>query len=122
MKGKGRKGKRRGKEVNLLDLRPKRTKKWRRGDKVSIAVPRARTIVGKHFCDALGIERTYRINLDDYGSAVWNLCDGMRTVREIGEGLRDRFGEKVEPLYERLGKFIAILKNNDLIRFAEDDG
>ena len=108
-KGKGR--------DNMLDLVPKRTMKWKRGDKVSIVVPKVRTLIGKHFCDAFGIKPTYRVKLDEYGSAVWNLCDGKRTVREIGDCLKERFGKKIEPVYERLAFFIGVLKREELIKF-----
>jgi hypothetical protein len=103
---------------NLLDLIPIKTKKWRRGKKVSIVVHRAKTVFGRHFCDAVGISKTYKINLDDYGSAVWLLCDGKNTIRDIGKNLKERFGEKVEPLYDRLSTFIMIMKNEELIKFV----
>jgi hypothetical protein len=103
---------------NILDMRPKRTMKWKRGEKVSIVVPKARSLLGRHFIDALGLRPTYKINLDEFGSAVWNLCDGTRTVTEIGDELRTRFGKKVDPLYERLAVFIGALKREGLIAFV----
>lgn len=105
-------------KVNMLDLVPKRTMKWKRGDKVSIVVPRARNIIGKHFIDALGLRPTYRVNLDEYGSAVWNLCDGKRTVEQIGDELKKVHGKTFEPVYERLAIFIGILKREGLIVFV----
>jgi hypothetical protein len=105
-------------KVNMLDLVPKKTMKWKRGDKVSIVVPRARNIIGKHFIDALGLKATYRVNLDEYGSAVWNLCDGKKTVEQIGDELKKNYGKTVEPVYERLAIFIGILKREGLIVFV----
>jgi hypothetical protein len=105
-------------EINLLDLRPKRTVKWKPGKKVTIIVPKARNIIGKHFCDALGIKPTYNIHLDEYGSAVWELCDGERTIKVIAQELKTKFGKKVEPLYGRLAEFIRVLKNEGLIKFV----
>jgi hypothetical protein len=102
----------------MLDLIPKRTMKWKRGDKVSIVVPKARNIIGKHFIDALGLKPTYRVNLDEYGSAVWNLCDGKRTVEQIGDELKKNYGKTVEPIYERLAVFVGILKREGLIVFV----
>jgi hypothetical protein len=102
----------------MLDLVPKKTMKWKRGDKVSIVVPRARNIIGKHFIDALGLKATYRVNLDEYGSAVWNLCDGKKTVEQIGDELKKNYGKTVEPVYERLAIFIGILKREGLIVFV----
>lgn len=105
-------------KANILDLVPKKTMKWKRGDKVSIVVPRARNIIGKHFIDALGMKQTYRIKLDEYGSAVWKLCDGKRTVVQIGDELQKKYGKSVEPLYERLAIFIGVLKREGLIVFV----
>ena len=102
----------------MLELVPKKTMKWKRGDKVSIVVPRARNIIGKHFIDALGLKKTYKIKLDEYGSAVWKLCDGKRTVDQIGDELKKKYGKTVEPLYERLVIFIGILKREGLIDFV----
>jgi hypothetical protein len=106
------------KEINLLDMKPKRTSMWKRGEKVTIIVPKAKTIIGKHICDFVGKPRTFKLNLDEYGSAVWKLCNGDRTVREIGDELERKFGKKVEPVYERLKKFLHILEAEKLIKYV----
>ena len=46
------------------------------------------------------------ITLDEISSAVFLDIDGNKTVKQIGEDLVKRFGDKVEPLYERLLIFI----------------
>ena len=57
----------------------------------------------------------YKIKLDDIGSFFWLKCDGTRTVQEIAELHKKKFGEKVEPLYERLTQFLASLEKNRFI-------
>lgn len=47
-----------------------------------------------------------KIELDEYSSAVFVQIDGVKTVKEIGENLEVKFGEKVHPLYERLLLFL----------------
>ena len=47
-----------------------------------------------------------RTSLDEYGSEVFLQINGTNTVKEIGEALEARFGEKVHPLYERLLVFL----------------
>lgn len=51
------------------------------------------------------------IELDDFGSFVWQQIDGKRDVHEIGQAVKQRFGEKAEPLYTRLCTYIKTLKN-----------
>ncbi|AIU69477.1 hypothetical protein TEU_03450 [Thermococcus eurythermalis] len=58
-----------------------------------------------------------RIELDEVGAYTWELCDGRRTVREIGKALKARFGEEVEPLYERLVTFLFELARRYLVEF-----
>ncbi|WP_324734860.1 PqqD family protein [Thermococcus sp. SY098] len=62
-----------------------------------------------------------RIELDEIGAYTWELCDGRRTVREIGKALRARFGNEVEPLYERLVTFLIKLRKRYLVEFKRLD-
>jgi len=59
--------------------------------------------------------KVMRIRLDRHGSCVWKAIDGRRSIQEIGVILEEEFGEKVNPLYERLVTFICILRNNRFI-------
>ncbi|ADL05583.1 PqqD family protein [Lacrimispora saccharolytica] len=51
-----------------------------------------------------------RMTMDEYGSCVFLLIDGRKTVREIGKSLEETYGDKVEPLYERLLLFVSHLE------------
>ena len=51
----------------------------------------------------------YKIYLDEFGSFVWSQCDGAQTVEEIGEKLKQEFGQDVEPVYDRLAIYIRQL-------------
>ncbi len=55
------------------------------------------------------------IELDEFGSFVWRQMDGRRTIYEIGTLVGERFGDKAEPLYERLSEYIKILRRNQFI-------
>ena len=48
------------------------------------------------------IPKYKKMELDQYSSEVFLLIDGIRTVEEIGIHLERKFGDKVNPLYERL--------------------
>ncbi|MDR3595677.1 PqqD family protein [Clostridium sp.] len=47
-----------------------------------------------------------KISLDEYGSYVFLQIDGNKTVKDIGENLEAKYGDKVHPLYERLLLFL----------------
>lgn len=53
-----------------------------------------------------------KTSLDEYGSYVFLLIDGRKTVKDIGEGLEAKFGDKAYPLYERLLLFLNHIEVN----------
>ena len=55
------------------------------------------------------------IELDEFGSFIWRQMDGEKTIYEIGIAVKEHFGEKAEPLYERLCEFIKILHKNHFV-------
>lgn len=55
------------------------------------------------------------IELDEFGSFIWRQMDGQRTIFDIGNLVKEHFGEKAEPLYDRLCTFIKILHKNHFI-------
>ncbi len=55
------------------------------------------------------------IHLEEFGSFVWEQIDGTKTVYEIGQAVKNRFGKKAEPLYERLSEYISTLRSNGYI-------
>ncbi len=57
----------------------------------------------------------YRLHLDDVGTHVWRRLDGKTKVQLIGESLKKEFGDRVEPVYDRLGQFLHQLEKGDLI-------
>ena len=57
------------------------------------------------------------IHLEEFGSFVWLAIDGKRDITAIGELVREHFGEKAEPLYERLSTYIKMLHSNGFIDF-----
>jgi hypothetical protein len=106
---------------NILDMIPVRRYKWVEKDNVCVKVPRFRSRLGNKLCDFLKKDPTYNVNLDKHGSFVWKLCDGKRTVREIGKSLSEKYGEEVEPVNERLGELFNIMEANKLIMYKKVD-
>ena len=57
------------------------------------------------------------IHLDEMGSFVWPLLDGDRNIIELGRLVEAEFGEKADPLYERLAKYFQILDSYQFIEW-----
>ena len=55
------------------------------------------------------------IHLDELGSFVWLLIDGKTNISDMGVSVKEHFGEKAEPLYEKLVKYFEILKSYNFI-------
>jgi hypothetical protein len=63
----------------------------------------------------------YKIKLDHVGSFTWELCDGSLRVKEVAKNLKDKFGEDVEPLYDRLALFLKSLEKTHLIFYKRQN-
>lgn len=57
------------------------------------------------------------IHLDEMGSFIWPLIDGKKDITAIGEFVKEHFGEKANPLYERLAQYIKILASYGFVKF-----
>jgi hypothetical protein len=115
--GKGKK-KTKAREVNLLDLIPQRTAEYKVDDDtnlVTILAPRLKNKLLKKLLESRLKNPMLKIKLDEIGSAVWLQIDGRRNVKEIGTVLRERFKEKIEPCFDRLGLFFQQLEHQRFI-------
>ena len=61
--------------------------------------------------------RVSYVHLDETGSFIWPLIDGNTTILNLAKRLEEAFGEKAQPLYERIAKFFQILASYNFIRF-----
>ena len=57
------------------------------------------------------------IHLDEMGSFVWPLIDGEKDIVALGKLVEEYFGEKANPLYERLAKYFQILESYEFIEW-----
>ena len=51
------------------------------------------------------------VHLDENGSFLWQHLDGEKSILDLGVLVKEEFGEKAEPLYERLCKYFQILES-----------
>lgn len=110
-------------EINFLELIPVRSTKidWEVDENglVKLIIWR-NTILDKVVRKLFNTPKRTVIDLDEQGSNVWKNIDGKRSVGELIELQRDKFGKSAEPALERLITFIRILKNNEFITFKEN--
>jgi len=64
--------------------------------------------------------RISHIKLDEYGSFVWQQMDGVRTIYDISELVKNKFGKEAEPVVERLVKYFQILYQNKFIGYVKE--
>lgn len=108
---------------NSLDFVPKRNSDyaWKKNKNGIVVVD----IVHKGFFNWIAQKifkrpRISHIKLDPIGSYNWELIDGERTIYEISEKVKEKFGEKAEPLYERQIQFFKILLNNNFVKLIKE--
>ena len=105
---------------NYLDLKPQKSDKisWSQQDgKVTLEIEN-KGFWNRVFQKLLKKPKISYIHLDELGSFVWPLIDGEKTVLEIGKAVEAEFGEKANPLYERLIKYFEILKSYHFVYFS----
>lgn len=59
------------------------------------------------------------VHLEEIGSFVWQHLDGEKDITALGTEVREHFGEKAEPLYERLAKYFQILDSYQFIEWKK---
>jgi hypothetical protein len=62
-----------------------------------------------------------RLRLDPIGSQAWRALDGTHSVGLVAMGLRERFGEAAEPVEERLGKLLRLLRRDGFLALPPYD-
>jgi len=53
-----------------------------------------------------------KISLDEYGSFIFLQINGKNNIKNIGESLEAKYGDKAKPLYERLLLFLNHIEVN----------
>lgn len=103
---------------DLLPCVPVRKMEWEVNEetgRVVILRPKFIHPLARKLFEPFFSSKYFKIKLDDLGTVVWQNCDGNTTVRRIGEILGETFGPDIEPIYERLGKFIFQLQREKFI-------
>lgn len=101
-------------EKNYLDLIPRRSGKltFEKDESGRVTI----VVENKGFFNSVLQKiakkpRFTRIDLQGQGSFVWLCIDGEKTVFDIAEEVREKFGEEAEPLYDRLVTYMRTLES-----------
>ena len=65
--------------------------------------------------------RVSHIDLDEYGSFLWLRIDGKKTIGQLANDMKAQYGEKAEPVYDRLVHYMQILRNNHFVLLEGKD-
>ena len=76
-----------------------------------VLAPRFKGRLGRALVRRMGRPETFRLRLDEYGTAAWGAIDGRRDVGQISDLMRERFGDLAEPAEGRLVEFLRRLRN-----------
>ncbi len=97
---------------NYLDMIPQRNPNlgWNKDENGIVVLSRENKGVANKIAQLIFRKpKVSYIHLDEIGSCVWPEIDGIKSIYELGECVRERFGDKAEPLYERLAKYFSLL-------------
>ena len=112
------------KSVNYLDLTPVRLMEHQLTDegKIDILLPRFKRGFWREVYRKSQKGEFIYIHLDEIGSAIWLLIDGLKMVNEICIELQESKAEKLQPPEEtekRVTDFLSLLYREKYITFRE---
>lgn len=112
------------KNANYLELTPIRLLNYEvnENNHVTIFIPKFNSKFGKRFIMPKLKNQFIKLRLDELGSAAWCEIDGKKNVNDIAKILAQKFGDKIQPVEERLTKYLTQLYENKLITFEEIKG
>ncbi len=93
--------------------------KWNlENERVILVYPKNFTKFEAWLHKRIGGPEEIRRPLDEIGSKIWLMCDGKFTIKDICTELDEQYHEEVEPVLDRVSKFLEILLKQNLIRIS----
>ena len=110
------------KTANYLDFIPVRSEKhkWDADDKGVVTI----YVENKGFFNKLAQHllkkpKVSQVHLEQFGSFIFPLIDGKSSIYEIGQKVKEHFGEDAEPLYPRLTQYFKMMHDYGFINYAD---
>lgn len=110
-------------QKNYLDLVPEKAQElpWSKDEEGIVVLEVENTGVFNRIAQKLFKRPKYtKVHMEKYGSFLWPLIDGQRTVMELADLQKAEFGEEVEPLYPRVVKYMQIMESYHFIKLKEE--
>lgn len=109
---------------NVLELTPFHIYSYETGDKgmVSVLIPRFHNKILAKIFNSRVRDPFVRVKFDEFGSSTWLEIDGKKNVYTIAQNLLHKHGEKIQPAFERVSKFLNQLYIYKFINFNEMKG
>lgn len=114
--------KKKKKQKNYLDLIPERTSglAWTQDDEGIVVLEVENTGAFNRIAQKLFKRpKVTKVHMEQFGSFIWPMIDGKRTVTELADLLKERFGEEAEPLYPRVAKYMQIMESYHFISLLD---
>ena len=108
-------------DINYLELTPHHLYDHviEENGKVSVLIPRFTNKILIKTLSPMIKSPFVKTKFDEFGSQVWLEIDGKKKVLDISTNLKQKFGERIEPVEERLTKFLTQLYNYKFVSFNE---
>ena len=112
-----RKGKAEKQSANYLDFIPKIKEdlRWEKTPKDVTIYIENKGVMNRIAQKVLHKPKVSQIHLDEMGNFIWPLIDGNKTICELAEYVKQEFGEKAEPLYQRIVQYMRTLESYEFI-------
>jgi len=109
------------KNSNYLDLTPYKIYQAEIDENgiVTVLVPKFTNKIAEKTIMPFLKHKYFKIKLDEIGSEVWKSIDSKKNVEDISKKMLEHFGEKIQPVYERVTKFLSSLYLQGYISFIE---
>jgi Coenzyme PQQ synthesis protein D (PqqD) len=108
-------------DINYLELTPVRNYEYEveNNGLISVFVPKFDIKWLDRILSGIIKSRFFKAKLDEFGTETWLEIDGVKSVQMISNQLSKKFGEKINPVDERLTKFLSELYKYNFITFKE---
>jgi hypothetical protein len=108
-------------DINYLELTPHHLFDHviEENGKVSVLIPRFTNKILVKTLSHMLKSPFVKTKFDEFGSQVWLEIDGKKKVLDISTNLKQKFGERIDPVEERLTRFLTQLYNYKFVSFYE---